>query len=348
MTAPIGTTGEIAERIGAELRGSPEVELLRLDTVDRAGRGALTFLRDDRHLTGWSSSGASSAIVSRALYDEYAAESFGDGRPILVAEDADLALVTLLESLDIPRSEPAGVHELACVHETASIASSAAVGAHAHIGEESVIGEGAVIGANAVIGRSVRIGDGCTIRENAVIYDRTVIGDGSTIHGGAVIGADGFGYRPGSDGRTLVKVPHIGHVEIGRDVEIGANTTIDRGKFGATVVGDGTKIDNLVMIGHNCRIGRCCVICGNVGLSGSVTVGDGVTIAGGAGIADNLKIGDGSTIGAQSGVIGDVPPGSTYLGAPARDARRFMRNAAAFDRLDELFRKIKPLLKDVT
>jgi len=283
VSGPIGTTGEIAGRIGAELVGSGEVELLRLDTVDGAEPGALTFLRDDRHLSGWRASGASSAIVSRSLYEEHASESFGDDRPILVAEDADLALIILLELLSSPRREPVGVHALACVDGGACVASSASVGAHAHVGEGSVVGDGAVIGANAVIGRWVRIGAGCTVQANAVIYDRTVIGDGSTIHGGAVIGADGFGYRPGADGRSLVKVPHIGNVEIGRDVEIGANTTIDRGKFGATVVGDGTKIDNLVMIGHNCRVGRCCVICGNVGLSGSVTVGDGVTIAGGAG-----------------------------------------------------------------
>jgi len=163
-----------------------------------------------------------------------------------------------------------------------------------------------------------------------------------------VIGADGFGYRPSVDGRSLVKIPHIGNVVIGDGVEIGANSTIDRGKFGSTRIGDGTKIDNLVMIGHNCEIGRSCILCAFVGLSGSVVLGDGVTLAGAAGVADNCQIGDGATLGGGAGVIGNVPPGVTWTGMPARDARKYMRNIAALDRLPEILKKLKPLLRDVT
>lgn len=348
MSGALGTTGEVAARIGAELVGASDVDLTSVDTLDDAREGAVTFLRDEKYLPGWSASAASAVIVSRNLYEKHACEAFADGRPALVADDADRALIRLLESIESKKSPATGIHKLAYVAPSARIAESASVGPYAQVGEHTTVGEGAFIGASAVIGDSCVIGDGATIREHVVMYDRSVIGTGTTLHAGVVIGADGFGYRPSENGRALIKVPHIGWVEIGADVEIGANTTIDRGKFGATRVGDGTKIDNLVMIGHNCRIGRSCVICGAVGISGSVTMGDGVTIAGGAGIADNVVIGDGATVGAQSGVIGDVEPGATILGAPARDARKFMRNAAIFDRLDETFKKIRPLLRDTT
>lgn len=346
MSGALGTTGEVASRIGAALVGSPDVELTSVDTLADAREGAVTFLRDEKYLSSWGASAASAVIVSRSLHEQHAGDAFADGRPVLVADDADLALIRLLESIETKKEAAPGIHKLAYVAPSARVAESASVGPYAQVGEHTTIGEGVFVGASAVIGDECVIGDGATIREHVVMYDRSVIGAGTTLHAGVVIGADGFGYRPSEDGKSLVKVPHIGWVEIGAGVEIGANTTIDRGKFGATRVGDGTKIDNLVMIGHNCRIGRSCVICGAVGISGSVTIGDGVTIAGGAGIVDNVTIGDGATIGGQSGVIGDIEPGATILGAPARDAKKFMRNAAIFDRLDETFKKIRPLLKD--
>ena len=348
MRRPIGTSGEVATLVGAELVGPGDVTLVTIDTLELATEGTLTFLREKHHLPRWAACAGAAVIVTRELVSLDADGALTDGRPVLIVDDADLAMITLLETLDEPPVTKPGIDPTASIDPDADVAPDARVGPHTRVGAGAKVGTGVVIDSGVVVGDDAVIGDGSVLHSNVVIYPRCEIGRGTTIHAGAVIGADGFGYRPSADGRSLVKVPHIGHVKIGDGVEIGANATIDRGKFGATSIGDGTKIDNLVMIGHNCQIGRCCVICGCAGISGSVVIGDGVTVAGGVGIADNLTIGDGATIGGQAGVMGHIPPGATVLGSPARDARRFMRNAAVFDRLDELMKKIKPLLKDAT
>jgi UDP-3-O-[3-hydroxymyristoyl] glucosamine N-acyltransferase len=210
-----------------------------------------------------------------------------------------------------------------------------------------VIEPGVRLRAGVRIGRDVRVGEGSDLHPNVVVEERCVIGRGVIIHAGAVIGADGFGYRPSEDGRSVVKIPHIGWVEVHDGVEIGACTTIDRGKFGPTVVGVGTKIDNQVQIGHNCRIGRACIICGAVGIAGSVEVEDGVTIGGGAGIRDNIRIGAGAKLAAGVGLMHDVPPGETWLGAPARRFDDAMRDFAAARDLSVTLRDIRKRIKSL-
>jgi UDP-3-O-[3-hydroxymyristoyl] glucosamine N-acyltransferase len=185
------------------------------------------------------------------------------------------------------------------------------------------------------------IGPGCVLFPGVVVYHHCELGSGVIVNANTVIGADGFGYRPAPDGSGLVKIPQIGTVKIGNDVEIGAGACIDRGKFSATVIGDGTKIDNLCHIAHNCRIGKGCVLAAQVGLSGSVVVGDGVAIGGQVGVADHFTVGDGAQLAAQAGVISDVPAGATWFGTPAHDLRATLREAVALRRLPDLIKTLK-------
>jgi UDP-3-O-[3-hydroxymyristoyl] glucosamine N-acyltransferase len=179
-----------------------------------------------------------------------------------------------------------------------------------------------------------------------VIEDRCTLGARVRLHANVVIGADGFGYRPNADGTALIKIPHAGNVEIGDDVEIGSNTTIDRGKFGPTTVGAGAKIDNLVQIGHNCQIGRSVIICGASALAGSVIVGDGAILGGRTGVADNLSIGAGAKIGGGAGIMSSIPPGEVWAGYPARQIGETMRIVAATAKLPDLMKQVKRLVRE--
>ncbi len=331
------TTGALAQRLGAVLVGRADLLLRRIEPLDRAGADAVTFIRSAKFAGQWAKSAAAAAIVTRGV------EPAGHDparRALLVVEDADEAVSTVLEALTPAHAAPSGVHPRATVDPTAALGAGVAVGPGACVGAGARVGEGTILHANVVLGAGVVVGSGCDLRAGVVIEDRCVVGDRVTIHPSAVIGADGFGYRPAPGGRGLVKIPHAGNVEIGDDVEIGAGTTIDRGKFGATTIGAGTKIDNLVQIGHNCRIGRCCVICGAAAMAGSVTVGDGAMIGGGAGIADGVTIGAGTRLGAQSGVMKDIPPDETYAGVPAMPIRETLRVFAALRHLPELVRRM--------
>lgn len=335
------SSGEAAALVGAELSGPADLPLTRLDTLDRADRATLAFIRDEKHAQKWASSEAGAAIVTRGVevpgHDP-------DRRALLIVDDADHALIRLLERIAPAHvGPPPGVHPQATVDPTATLGEAVRVGAGARVGPGTTIGEGTVLHANCVIGARVTIGRACDVRAGVVIEDRCVLGDAVVIHPNAVIGADGFGYRPAPDGRGLVKIPHAGHVEIGDAVEIGAGAMIDRGKFGATIIGAGAKIDNLVQIAHNCRIGRSCVICGACGIAGSVTIGDGAVLGGGVGVRDNVTIGAGAQVGARSGVMDDIPAGEVWVGYPARPAKETMRIVAATGRLPKILKRLRGL-----
>lgn len=338
------TTGSLATLLAAELDGPADLPIDRLERLEDAGQGAMTFIRSAKYAGAWRDSGASAALVSRGVDvpDHDPAR-----RALLIVDDADVALTAALELFAPPTSAPPpGVHPTAVVSSGAAIDPSASIGAHAVIGE-ATIGARATIGHACVIGDGAHIGDDVTIHPGCVVHDRCIIGERSILHSGVVIGADGFGYHPAPDGSGLVKIPHIGDVRIGADVEIGANSCVDRAKLGSTTIGDGTKIDNLVQIGHNCLIGASCVICGHVGVSGSVTIGDGSMIGGGVGIADNLTLGAGAQIAASSGVICDIPDGEMWGGTPALPMRVSAQNYAAFRTLAQQLRELKKLTKRV-
>jgi UDP-3-O-[3-hydroxymyristoyl] glucosamine N-acyltransferase len=332
------TTGELAALLGAELVGLADISLDHVDALERAKPGALSFIRSNRFLNDWHASKASAAIISKhvpiaSLLDE-ASSAMREPRALLVVPDADLALIRVLDVFAARPAQPKpGIHATASVDPTATVSPLASIGPGCSVGAGAVIGDNTALVANVHVGRDVKIGARCTLHPQVAVLERCSIGNDTVLHSGVVIGADGFGYRPSPDGRGLVKIPHIGDVVIGDQVEIGANSCIDRAKFGSTVVGSGTKIDNLVQVGHGCRLGRSCVICGHVGLAGSVVIGDGVIIGGKVGVADNVEIGAGSKIAAFSGVVNNIPPGSTWMGQPAAPAGEWRRTYAALRKL---------------
>ncbi len=341
------TADALAALVDGELDGDGTVAISGIESLQRAGEGDLTFIGDARHARLWAESRASVALVGRSL-------DVGDwdrvGRAIVRVDDADQAMITVLEAIEQfaegRRDVPApGIHPTAVIDPTASLGDDIAVGAGTVIGPRTTIGSRTTIEAGVRIHADCAIGDGVVIHASVVIRERTVVGDGSILHAGVVLGSDGFGYRPSPDGRGIRKIPHLGHVEIGRDVEIGANTCVDRGKFGATSIGDGSKLDNLCQIGHNCRIGRCVVISGLTGIAGSCTVGDGAMIGGGCGIADHLTVGAGARLGARSGLMHDVPPGETWAGFPAKDIRHAMKEYAVIRKLPDWSKRLNELLE---
>lgn len=333
------TTGQIARLLGADLVGPEDLRVDRLDAIDRADERTLTFVRDAKRAAQWAASPAPAAIVSRGI--EVAP---GPGRAAIVVDDADRATIVVLETLTPATHLPArGVHPHASVDPSARVDPGASIGPFVTVGPRAIVGARAVLHSGVTLGADARVGEDSELRAGVVVEDRCVIGARVRIHANAVIGADGFGYRPSADGRSLVKIPHAGNVEVHDDVEIGANASIDRGKFGPTVIGAGAKIDNLVQIGHNCRIGRSVIICGSAALAGSVTVGDGAMLGGGTGIADNLSIGAGARIGARAGVMDNIPPGETWAGYPAKPIGETMRIFAATAKLPELLKQVKRL-----
>lgn len=339
MTPASITAAQLAELLQARLIGDGSVALSGLDAADRAKPGQLTFVRQAKFGAAWKAGQASAVLVGadvpldRVLENVDALDA-GPNRAVLVVPDVDVAMISILQQL-MPAHpvQPAGIHPAATVQPGATIHPTASIGPGCYVASGATIGAGTRLIANVSIGHDVRIGERTTIHPNVSIYDRCEIGSLCIIHSGAIIGADGFGYHPRPDGKGLLKIPHVGNVVIHDDVEIGANSCVDRGKFGSTLIGAGTKIDNLVQIGHNCRVGRCCILCGESGLAGSVTLGDGVIIGGRAAIADNATIGSGAKIAGFSGVSGDVPPGGVYMGLPAGPATEWRRTYAFLRRV---------------
>ena len=334
------TTGLIAERVGAELIGPPDLEIRRVLPLSEAGPDAITFARDARFASRLSECRAGAALITRGL-DTPGVDTAA--RALIVVDDADAALVAVLRLFEptAPEPEP-GVHPSAVVHESARLGDDVRVGPGCVVGPGCRVGDKTVLVADVTLVANVSIGSACVLHPGVRFLDRCSCGDKCIIHANTVVGSDGFGYIPDPAG-GLMKVPQIGDVRIGDAVEIGAGTMIDRAKMGSTRIGDGTKIDNLVQIGHNCVIGRHCVLCGQVGLAGSVTIGDGAMLGGQVGVADNLSIGAGAEIGAQAGLNCDVPPGARFIGSPAGPLRTAGAGMAAIERLPKLMRRINRL-----
>lgn len=331
------SAGELASILGAELEGEAAVAISRVDPIEDAVAGSLTFIRDARRAAAWASCSASAALVTASIPVEPA-----PGHAVLRVPDADLALIRVLE-LFAPEPEPVkpGIDSSARVHPSARIDPSACVGPLCVVGARATIGANAVLVDRVSIGADVTIAPGVRCAPGVIVLERCRIGAGTILHGNVVVGTDGFGYRPSADGRGLVKIPHLGAVEIGAQVEIGAGTCIDRGKLGDTRIGDGSKIDNLVQIGHNCRIGRCCIICGHVAIGGSVVMGDGVQVGGGARIADNITLGPGAKLAGGSALMNDIPPGQVWLGYPAHPMPDAAANMSAVRSLAETKRLVR-------
>lgn len=329
------TARDIARLVDGELSGNPDEPVTGVAGIKEAQPGDCTFVANAKYLAALKTTRASVVIVSRK-------DAVDDGHTIVRVDNPSLAFVKVVEQTAPPpiRREP-GVHAGAHVAAGVKFGKNVSIQATAVIEPGVVIGDRTVIGAGSYVGHESHIGNDCIIYPRVTLRERTRLGDRVVLHSGVVLGADGFGYEM-VEGKHQ-KIPQVGSVEIGDDVEIGANTAIDRARFGKTRIGRGTKIDNLVQIGHNCVIGEHCIICGLVGIAGSTMIGNSVTIAGQVGIAGHLVIGDKSIIMAQAGVTKDVPPGSFMLGAPAVPHTEFKRVNAAIHRLPELASKFREL-----
>ncbi|BBO70624.1 UDP-3-O-acylglucosamine N-acyltransferase [Desulfosarcina alkanivorans] len=330
------TIEAISRAVGGKLSGNPTIEITGVEEISRAVKTQLTFIGQKKYIKLWDRSGASAAIVNQRLDVDP-----GQGRATVSVADADLAMAQVLNLFaPAPPACEAGIHPAAVVDATASIGPGAAIGAGCYVGPGVVIGAGSTLYPNVTVLDHTRIGSQTVVWSGTVIRDRCLIGDHCIIHPNVTIGADGFGYRPSPDGRGLVKIPQIGTVEIGNGVEIGPGSCVDRGKFSATTIGDGTKIDNLVQIGHNCTLGRSCVMAGQAGLAGSVTLGDGVVMGGRSLVKDHVTVCAGARIGGSAGVVSDVPAGKTVLGLPAEDHRQTLRIWAAQKHLPDLVKQL--------
>ncbi|MGB5205359.1 UDP-3-O-(3-hydroxymyristoyl)glucosamine N-acyltransferase [Eudoraea sp.] len=319
------TIQEINAILEGELVGNTDQKILGLEEIDKAGNSQITFIGSRKYAQKWDNSNAAAAIINEGLKAEP-----GENRALIRVKNADLAMAKLLEVfIKEPPHFDVDIHPTAVIHETATIGEGTKIGAGSYIGKDVVLGAAVIVYPNVTILDETKIGAYTVIWSGTVIRERTEIGAYCIFQNNVSIGGDGFGYRPREDGRGLLKIPHIGNVVIGNDVEIGANSSVDRAKFSSTIIGDGCKIDNQVQIAHNCVLGRSCIMAGASGLAGSVTLGDGVVIGGSASIKDHTTIHSGATVGAGSGVLADVPAGKTVLGYPAADAREKLKEWVA-------------------
>ncbi|HZW31513.1 MAG TPA: UDP-3-O-(3-hydroxymyristoyl)glucosamine N-acyltransferase [Isosphaeraceae bacterium] len=340
----VATVEQLAALVRGRLVGDGRVAIRAARPVAEAGPGDITFIENERFTKLLRSSPASAAIVGPHF--RVGASELGQRLAVIEVDDPMAAFLAVRSHLhDTQRPRWSGIHPQAWVAPTARIGQDVAVYPFAFVGDEAVIGDGSSLHAGAVIGAGCVLGRECTIHPNAVLYPNVTLGDRVEVHAGSVLGGDGFGYRQ-THGRH-VKIPHTGRLEIGNDVEIGSNCTIDRATFETTRIGEGTKIDNLVMIGHNNQIGRHNLLCGQVGIAGSCQTGDHVIMAGQAGIKDNTRIGAGVIVGAQAGVHRHVPDGQHVLGSPAIPVREQRRLFQMIARLPEMHRQLRELAAQV-
>jgi len=319
---------EINEVLQGVIIGSTSQKIIAAEQLEIANDSQISFIGNKKYEKIWDTSKACVAIVNEDIAIEP-----GENRAFIKVKNADLAMSQVLELFAPPMPEfYVDIHPTAVIDGSAVIGNGTKIGAGCYIGPKVTIGENSIIYPNTTILDECTIGKNTIIWSGAVVRERCHIGNHCIIDPNATIGADGFGFRPCPE-RGLVKIPQIGNVIIGNHVEIGANSCIDRGKFSSTIVGDGCKIDNLVQIGHNSKLGKFCIMAGNSGLAGSVTLGNGVIIGGSASIKDHTTIGDRAVIGAGSGVTCDIPAGKTMLGYPAVEARDALKQWAILKRL---------------
>jgi UDP-3-O-[3-hydroxymyristoyl] glucosamine N-acyltransferase len=333
------TAGAVAGFVGGELVGDPDLPIAGVASLDEAGPGDVTFLATANYATAFTSSRAAVAL----LPPRFRNLAGGPATRILVADPRRAAL--LVAGRLTPADRPAwGIHPTARLGRHTTWAGRVAIGPGAVLGEHVRLGHDCRIGTGAVVGNGAVLGDACQVEAHALLAPGVTLGDRTRVKTGARLGMDGFAWVGDGPGRE--RVTHRGPCRVGRDVEIGANATVDRGSLGATVIGDGTKIDNLVHVAHNVHIGAHCVIMAQVGIAGTTLVGDDVQIGGQAGLAGQLRVGNRARLAAQSGVIGDVPGEATVSGYPARDHRAVLRQTAALARLTPLLTTLEQMTRD--
>jgi UDP-3-O-[3-hydroxymyristoyl] glucosamine N-acyltransferase len=331
------TLGRLADALGASLLGDATRVVTGVAPLETAGPEHVSFLTNRKYLRQAEVSRAGAFVVARDVTDLPGA--------LLQVDHPQQALIALLELFHPEASAPPGAHPAACVAEGARIDRTASVGPLAVVEAGAVIGPRSRVGALSFVGAGAVLGEDVRLHPRVVVLERVRLGNRVIVHSGAVLGADGFGYA--FDGRAHRKIPQVGGLRIEDDVEIGANTAIDRATFGDTVVRRGTKIDNLVQVGHNCDVGEDVILVAQVGIAGSSRVGNRAMLAGQVGIADHVTIGAGAILTAQSGVPSDVPAGEVWGGYPSRPVAETRRIWASESRLPELIKRVRELEKRV-
>lgn len=327
----------LASQLGLEYTGADR-DISGVNTLEKAGPDDVSFLVNPKYLRQLETTKAGCVLTSGSYADKVPCA--------LVSENVYMDLARVVNSFAKPQGCLNGTHELAYVHPAAEVDDSATIYPFAFVGEGAMIGPKTVVFAGAYVGEGTRIGSGCILYPNSVVMGGLTIGDNVILQPGAVLGGDGYGYAQTPFGH--MKIPQIGTVVVENDVEIGSNTAIDRAALDTTRIKRGTKIDNLVQIGHNVEIGEHCLIIGQTGIGGSTVVGNGVVLAGQTGVPDNVKIGDGAMIAAQSGILGDVEPGSKLAGSPAIPAKAYFKAVGVCTpKLPELFKRVKNMEKEL-
>ncbi|HEY9514373.1 MAG TPA: UDP-3-O-(3-hydroxymyristoyl)glucosamine N-acyltransferase [Gemmatimonadaceae bacterium] len=335
------TAEAIARLVGGTVLGDATVEVRSVAPLDRAHEYDLSFLAHARYVPLLAGSAAGVVLVSPELAHA-ANESPWKGSRVVVAQPYE-AMLRIIPSLYPPAPRRTGVHQTAVLERGARIGRDVSIGPYSVIGEGAVLEDGVTIGAHCTVCRGVTVGAESELLDSVTLYPGASIGRRVRLHSGVRVASDGFGYV--QVGGTHQKIPHVGRCMVEDDVEVGANSTLDRGSVDDTVIGAGTKIDNLVHIAHNVRIGRSCLIMAQVGIAGSVHVGDGCILAGQVGVSGHNTIGAGARLAAQAGVFGDIPAGETWSGYPARPHKEALRAHAALFKLSGMMRRVERLLQ---
>ena len=333
------TVGEIAELVGGTVVGDAAVRVTGINAIRHAKPGDLTFLGNKQYVPYLDMTDAAAILVTEDISSNC--------KPLIRVKNPYMAFVRVIQACELtPQTRhPAGIHASAVIGQNVKLGENVGIDAHVHLADDCVIGNRAVLYAGVYVGHGSTIGDDTVIYPNVTVCDNVTVGARCIFHPGVVLGGDGFGFAPMDD--AWFKIPQIGNVIIEDDVEIGANSAVDRATFGSTVIGRGTKIDNLVQIGHNVELGEHCVISGMTGIAGSTIVGDHVIIAAQVGISDHLVIGDGVTIAGRAGVTNSIEPDRIVSGFPARDHIEEKRVLASIHRLPDMLRRLRHLEQNV-
>ena len=334
------TAQQIAQMIGGRVEGNPEATVNSFAKIEEGRQGAISFLSNTKYTHYIYETKSSVVLVDESLQLEHEVPA-----TLIRVKNAYEAVARLLQAYDSMKPKKMGIHPLAFIAPTATVGDDCYVGAFAYIGEGAKVGNGCQIYPHAVIGDNVTVGDDCILYPNAVVYHDCRLGSRVTLHAGCVIGADGFGFAPTPQGYD--KIPQIGIVTIEDDVEIGANTCVDRSTMGSTYIRKGVKLDNLVQVAHNTDIGQNTVMSAQVGIAGSTKVGEWCMFGGQVGIAGHITIGDHVNLGAQSGVPSSIESNQTLIGTPPMNTRAFFKSQAIFQRLPDLYKQVQQLQKEL-
>jgi len=336
----IFTAKQIADFLKGEIIGSPEVTVSSFSKIEEGRPGTITFLGNPKYTTYIYGTKADIVLVNNDFVQDKPIKA-----TLIKVPDAYAALASLMEMVNKNRPQKNGIEEMSFVSPSASLGENVYVGSFAYIGEHAEIGDNSKIYPQTYVGENVKIGKNTVLNPGVKIYQGCIIGDNCIVHSGAVIGADGFGYS--NENGVYHKIPQMGNVLIEDDVEIGANTTIDRAVMGSTVIHRGVKLDNLIQIAHNCEIGDNTAMAAQVGIAGSTKIEENCVLGGQVGIGGHITIGKNSQIGAQSGIISNTKEGSAVIGSPAYPVKSFFKTSIILPKLPDMYRQLNRLEKEL-